>query len=84
MLATSASFANTPTLENEIEVKNENQIEKTLVCIEEENEEDTVCSVSCSMTLEDGTTVSATGGNWFSSCERATRRCLEKMVAQVE
>ncbi len=40
--------------------------------------EKTLCTVSCSMT-HNGITYTTTGGNWLSSCERASRRCAEKL-----
>ena len=71
----SFSFANTPTLENEIDVKNENQIEANK---KETKEDEAVCSVSCSITVN-GVSFMAEAGNWFSSCERAGRVCVEKL-----
>lgn len=42
-----------------------------------------VCTVSCSITYN-GITVSATAGNWFSSCSGAYDRCLDKLIAALE
>lgn len=69
------SFANTPALENEINLKKENQ---TITVTNENKKEETVCSATCSQTVG-GVTYTTTAGNWFSSCERAERRCEEKL-----
>ena len=69
------SFANTPTLENEIDVKNENQIEANK---KETKKNETVCSVTCSRTIH-GVTYTTEAGNWFSSCEGAAGRCEKKL-----
>ena len=75
-----ASFANTPTLENDIEIKNENQIEvNTLKVNEVVKNDETVCTITCSDTYN-GITYTATAGNWFTSCRQAASRCLEKLA----
>lgn len=71
------SLANQPTCENEI------TIEKSVINTAEDLKEDTVCTAECSVTFADGTTVSASAGNIFSSCERAMSRCFEKMNDQI-
>jgi hypothetical protein len=72
------SFANTPTLENEVVIKNENKVEAILVETDLE-EDEIICTVTCSVTI-DGITHTVSAGNWFSSCERAARRCNEKLL----
>lgn len=67
------SFANTPTLENEIDLKKENQT----ISVTNENKE-TVCSVTCSRVIG-GVTYTAEAGNWFSTCEGASNRCEAKL-----
>lgn len=69
------SFANTPTLENEIEIKKENQVvsDKT-----DNKEKETVCTRSCSRVIA-GVTYTTEAGNWFTSCETASERCEKKL-----
>jgi hypothetical protein len=77
-------LANQPTFENDTELKNEITTEKAVINTEKNSdEEDAVCTAECSVTFADGTTVSASAGNIFSSCERAMRRCFEKMNDQI-
>jgi hypothetical protein len=54
-----------------VKIENVNLVKKTEAV-------KTFCSVSCSITYQ-GVKYSTSGGNWFSSCERATRRCSEKL-----
>lgn len=68
-----ASFANTPTLENEIDLKKESQV----VSVTNENKE-TVCTVTCSRVIG-GVTYTAEAGNFLSTCEGASRRCEAKL-----
>jgi hypothetical protein len=69
------SFAITPALENQIILKKENQ---TIKIKNENKKEETECNATCSQTVG-GITYTTTAGNWFSSCERAERRCEEKL-----
>lgn len=73
------SFANTPTMDNEIDVKNENNIEKKSQTVKEE----TVVTVTCTAIMADGTVYTATAGNWFSTTEGATARCKAKLFDQI-
>ncbi|OOV29418.1 hypothetical protein BXU11_05885 [Flavobacterium sp. LM5] len=76
-MLSATSFANTPTLENEFEVKSENQKE----CENQETEiDEAFCTITCSVDTGDGITISATAGNWFMSCEKATARCYGKLL----
>ncbi|WP_445452274.1 hypothetical protein [Flavobacterium sp. 25HG05S-40] len=61
------SFANTPTLENEIDVTKENS-----------KKVETVCSVTCSRVIG-GVTYTTEAGNFLSTCEGAARRCEAKL-----
>ena len=45
----------------------------------EKAEDGVLCTAECSITYADGTTVTASAGNIFSSCERALIRCFEKL-----
>lgn len=60
------SFANTPTLENEIDLKNENK------------KEGAVCTVTCSRVIG-GVTYTTEAGNFLSTCEGAASRCEKKL-----
>lgn len=42
-----------------------------------------LCSVSCSVNLGNEIVFSASAGNYLSSCERAGRRCAEKLAGAV-
>lgn len=67
-------FANTPTLEKTTELKKES----IMPLDKKGKEKGTICSTTCSQTVG-GVTYTTTAGNWFSSCERADRRCEEKL-----
>ena len=74
-------FSNTPTLENEIDVKEENKVENsTLSKKEESKENESTCTITCSDTYN-GVTYTATAGNWFSSCRTAASNCRQKLIA---
>jgi hypothetical protein len=69
------SFANTPTLENEIDLKKENQ---ATTITNDEKKENTVCVITCSTTVN-GVTYTTSAGNWFTSCNSAGNQCLRKL-----
>jgi hypothetical protein len=69
------SFANTPTLENEIDLKKEN---KMVSKSSDEKKDETVCTVTCSRVIG-GVTYTAEAGNWFSTCSGAASRCEKKL-----
>ncbi|MEM0541268.1 hypothetical protein WFZ85_01445 [Flavobacterium sp. j3] len=83
------SFANTPALENEINLKKENQI----VTVENENKEEsesskaktneTLCVMTCSFDLGDGLVITASAGNFLMSCEKALSRCIDKLIKSI-
>jgi hypothetical protein len=73
-----ASFANTPTLENVVELQSENQVE-VVKTIKQSTEESAVVTVTCTAVAADGTVYTATSGNWFTSEARATRDCKAKL-----
>jgi len=72
---TTASFANTSTLKNEIVLNKE--IQKVTVT-KESKEDEKVCTVSCSRVIG-GVTYTATAGNFLSTCEGASARCEKKL-----
>ena len=82
-LLTTVSFANTPASKKEGKEKKEIKKEKQNL---QKNKivKSKVCTVECSFVFADGTTITATGGNWFSSCERAARRCTERLADKIE
>lgn len=60
-------------------IKNGEEQNKTSKCPEEvQTEDDVVCTVTCSFTYN-GITYTTSAGNWFSTCQGATRRCLGKL-----
>lgn len=69
------SFANTPTLENGIDLKNDNQ---ATTIANENKKDDTVCTETCSRVIG-GVTYTTSAGNWFSTCEGALSRCEAKL-----
>ena len=83
------SFANTPTLENEIDLKKENQA--TIIKIENKEKSEsskaitneTLCVMTCSYDLGDGLVITASAGNFLMSCEKALSRCLDKLIASI-
>jgi hypothetical protein len=48
-----------------------------------DNTKSPLCRVSCSVNLGNGIVFSASAGNFLSSCERAGRRCAEKLAGAV-
>lgn len=74
------SLANTPTLENEIDLKKENQ---ATTVVNENKEDETVCTVTCTAVMADGTVYTATAGNWFTSCSSAETKCKAKLFDQI-
>lgn len=79
-LITMNCFSNTPTLENEINVKKKKQVENsTLSKKEESKKNESICTITCSDTYN-GVTYTATAGNWFSSCRTAASNCRQKLI----
>jgi hypothetical protein len=74
-LFSAVSYANTPTLENEIDIKSENQ---TLTIVNNQKEESTVCTITCSKTI-DGVTYTTSSVGWLTSCNKAGNDCLIKL-----
>ena len=58
-------------------------IKKSIKSNNEDPDKSIDCSVSCSITLGD-VTFSASAGNFLSSCERAGRKCAEKLAGAVK
>jgi hypothetical protein len=78
---TTNSFSNTPTLENEIDVKGKNKVENATLSKEVESKKnESICTITCSDTYN-GVTYTATAGNWFSSCRTAASNCRQKLIA---
>lgn len=87
MLAGSASFANTPIIDNDIaESKSEIIVDKQIVSDNKksvENTEETICTISCQMVVGD-VIYNASAGNWFSTCSGAASRCEAKLEALLQ
>jgi hypothetical protein len=75
VMFSTVSFANTSTLEKEIDVKIDNQNVKVT---ENNKKEEAVCSVSCSRVIG-GVTYTTEAGNFLSTCEGAAKRCEKKL-----
>ena len=45
------------------------------------NKKENAVTVTCSITLSNGVTLSATAGNWFTSASSAADRCASKLAA---
>lgn len=75
VMFSTVSFANTSTLEKEIDVKIDNQNVKVT---ENNKKEEAVCVETCSRVIG-GVTYTTSAGNFLSSCEGALRRCEAKL-----
>lgn len=45
------------------------------------NKKENAVTVTCSITLSNGVTLTATAGNWFTSATAAADRCASKLAA---
>ncbi len=73
-------FSIAPTLENEIDVKEDSKVANlTLSKNEVRNEDESACTITCSDTYN-GVTYTATAGNWFTSCRTAAINCRSKLM----
>jgi hypothetical protein len=80
ILITLNCFSNTPTLENDIDVKEKNQVENlSLLKKVESKKNESICTITCSDTYN-GVTYTATAGNWFTSCRTAAINCRSKLM----
>ena len=71
-------FSNTPVIENEMKFENEKSCKNNNLTETKSGLNESICSTTCSRTVA-GITFTTSAGNWFSSCERAERRCQEKL-----
>jgi len=92
MLIGTYTFANNTKVKNEVQnssIININGItfskssnKDNVELLTNDNTKSPLCSVSCSVNVG-GVVFSASAGNFLSSCERAGRRCAEKLAGAV-
>lgn len=77
---TTVSFANSPTLENKVEVIKENQTVNPSI---EKKEVETLCTWTCTAIMADGTVYTATAGGFLTSCSNAEKQCKAKLFDKI-
>ncbi|QMU63644.1 MAG: hypothetical protein GKR88_04660 [Flavobacteriaceae bacterium] len=81
MLFSLSTFASNEK-ENDAKITNDTSKDVTISSESNTSNDSSLCRVSCTGTISTGgvtITITVSAGNFLSSCERASRRCQEKL-----